>query len=148
MTLGWAFPIAFALAVLAHFPAAAQSGIPGAAGACQQLTSDRDEASRHGRALQAAGRRKASPHEVCELFDAFLAAETRMIKSLEELSATCGVPGEVLKAVKENHGKATQIGKQICELASGNFPSRRERPFPGPCETLWARLSCGLTAEN
>jgi hypothetical protein len=41
-----------------------------------------------------------------------------MIKGLEEHSATCGVPTEVLKQVKAGHSKAAQMGKQICDAAA------------------------------
>ena len=71
--------------------------------ACQKLVALRDETQKHGQALQAAGQKKAPPEESCKLFKAFLAAETKMIKGLEEQSATCGVPPEVLKQVKAGH---------------------------------------------
>jgi len=47
-----------------------------------------------------------------------------MLKSLEEQSSTCGVPPETIRQVKAGHGKASQMGKQICELA--------RRLVPGP----------------
>src|SRR5262245_54967564 len=52
--------------------------------------------------LQAAGEKKAPPDELSNLFKAFL----------QEDSATCGVPSEVLKQVKEGHGK------KICDAAA------------------------------
>ena len=58
--------------------------------------------------LQAAGEKKASPDELSKLFKAFL----------QENSATCGVPSEVLKQVKEGHGKATEVGKKVCDAAA------------------------------
>ena len=86
--------------------------------ACQQLLTQRDETQKHGQALQAAGQKKLPPEEVCKLFKAFLAAETKMIKGLEENSALCGVPADVIKQVKAGHGKASQVGKQVCEVAA------------------------------
>jgi hypothetical protein len=61
--------------------------------------------------LQAAGEKKAPPDELSELFKTFLAA-------VQENSATCGVPSEVLKQVKEGHGKATEVGKKVCDAAA------------------------------
>ena len=58
--------------------------------------------------LQAAGEKKAPPDELSKLFKAFL----------QENSATCGVPSEVLKQVKEGHGKATEVGKKVCDAAA------------------------------
>jgi len=148
MTLSRALPLALAIAVMPLWPAAAQfgdmpgmpgspgmspapgmspgSGMPGGAfsapqappPACQQLLSTRDDVNKHGQALQAAGQKKAPPDELCKLFKAFLTVETKMIKGLEEHSATCGVPTDVLKQVKAGHSKAAQMGKQICDAAA------------------------------
>src|SRR5262245_27281023 len=146
MTLSRALPWALALAVMPLGPAAAQfgdmPGMPGSPGmspppgmspgmpggafsapqepppACQQLLSTRDDVNKHGQALQAAGQKKAPPDELCKLFKTFLAVETKMIKGLEEHSATCGVPTEVLKQVRAGHSKAAQMGKQICDAAA------------------------------
>src|SRR5215831_19666385 len=138
MTLSRALPLTLALAVVPLWPAAAQfgdmPGMPGSSGgmspampggafsapqepppACQQLLSSRDDVTKHGQALQAAGQKKVPPEELCKLFKVFLSAEDKMLKGLEEHSATCGVPAEVLKQVKAGHSKASQMGKQICD---------------------------------
>jgi len=144
MRVSRALPVALALAVLPLWQAAAQfGGAPGMPGApmspvpgtspaapgasfsapqqppaaCQQLLSSRDEVAKTGQALQAAGQRKAPPDEVCKLFKAFLAAETKMMKGLQEHSATCGVPSEVLKQVQDGHGKASEVSKKVCDAA-------------------------------
>ncbi len=146
MTLSRALPLALALAVMPLWPAAAQfgdmPGMPGSSGtspapgmspgmpggafsapqapppACQQLLSNRDEVNKHGQALQAAGQKKAPPDELCKLFKTFIAVESKMVKGLEENSATCGVPAEVVKQIKAGHTKASQMGKQICDAAA------------------------------
>src|SRR5215472_15114911 len=120
MTLCRVLSIALALAVLPLGPVAAQFGgtpggtiipaMPGAPGAgleaqtpppvCQQLLNFRAETQKHGQALQAAGRKKAPPGELCKLFQAFLLSESKLINGLEENSAACGVPPDVLKQVK------------------------------------------------
>jgi hypothetical protein len=86
--------------------------------ACQQLMSTRDDVNKHAQALQAAGQKKVPPDELCKLFKVFLSAESKMIKGLEEHSATCGVPVEVIKQVKAGYSKASQMGKQICDVAA------------------------------
>jgi hypothetical protein len=143
MTIRPVVPLVFALAVLPLWPAAAQfggmPGMPGSTGmpgspfgapqqgpppACQQLLSLRDETAKHGTALQAAGKKKVPAEELCKLFKTFTAAESKMIKGLEEHRATCGVPPEVIKQVKAGHDKATQMSKHVCELAAqGPRPS-------------------------
>src|SRR5262249_27863202 len=72
---------------------------------------------KHGAALQAAGQKKAGAAEVCKLFKVFLASEAKMIKGLKENSATCGVPAEVIKNVTAAHGKASEMGKHVCDAA-------------------------------
>jgi hypothetical protein len=136
-----ALPLVLALAAVPLWPAAAQfggmPGMPGSPGmgagmpgspfgapqqgpppACQQLLVLRDETQKQGQALQAAGKKKAGPEELCKLFKAYLAAEGRMIKGLEERSAMCGVPGDVIQQVKATHAKGSETGKRICEVAA------------------------------
>ena len=92
--------------------------------ACQQLAGVSGRNAKHGQALQAAGKKKAPPDELCKLFKVFLAAESKMIKGLEEHSATCGVPADVIKQVKAGHGKACETAKQVCDAAAqGPRPS-------------------------
>jgi hypothetical protein len=86
--------------------------------ACPSLLALRDETGKHGQALQAAGKRKAPPPETCKLFKAFLASETKLVKGMEENSATCGVPGDVIKTIKQAHAKAGEIAKAVCDAAA------------------------------
>jgi len=63
-----------------------------------------------------------------------------MIEGLEENSATCGVPAEVISQVKFAHEKATQMGKHVCDATD----PRWHRPW---CfYTLVPGLSCRLSA--
>ena len=86
--------------------------------ACQQLLSYRDETAKHGQALQAAGKKKAPPEELCKLFKSFIAAEGKFLKSLEEHSATCGVPPDAIKQMRLGHSKASQTAKNVCDAAA------------------------------
>jgi hypothetical protein len=145
MTLSRALPLALMFAVLPLGAVDAQfggmpgmpGGMPGAPGmpgspgmggfgapqqgpppVCQQILGFRDETAKHGQALQAASKKKASPDEVCKLFKAFIAAETRFMKALEENSTTCGVPPEAIKQVKAGHNKASETAKNVCDAAA------------------------------
>ena len=86
--------------------------------ACQQLLALRDETHKYGFAIQKANEHKAPVHEACRLFRSYLSAEARFIKSLEENGRACGMPSDRINQVKESHAKASQVGKQVCDLAA------------------------------
>jgi hypothetical protein len=86
--------------------------------ACQQLIAYRDETAKHGQALQAAGKKKPPPDEACKLFKAFIGAEAKFLRALEQNSATCGVPAEVINQVKLGHNKASETAKHVCDAAA------------------------------
>jgi hypothetical protein len=154
MPLSRALQLALVLAVLPLWPATAQfggmPGLPGSPGKpqepCQQLLRDRDELVKHREALQAAGEKKALPDELCKLFTAFIAAERKMIKGLEEHSVACGVPFRIVKEVKDGHGKASQMGAQIC--AWGVQPGIVPAPAPKCFATKLPSLSCVFAADD
>jgi hypothetical protein len=148
MTLNRALPVALMLAVLPLEALNAQfggmPGLPGAPGmpgmsggmpesqgmpgfgapqqgpppACQPILIARDETAKHGQALAAASKKKPPPDEACKMFKAFVAAETKFLKTLEDNSSTCGVPPDVIKQVRTAHGRAMQTAKTVCDAAA------------------------------
>ena len=86
---------------------------------CLQLMTMRDEYQKNGAALGAAQQRKEKLEatEACKLFKVFLASEAKFIQGLTENSTTCGVPPQTIKQFQEGHGKASLVGKQVCEAA-------------------------------
>jgi hypothetical protein len=141
MGLRWGIPFVLAVAALTLPPAQAQfggmpgmpggPGMPGTPGGpgfgaqrpappaeCQQLLTLRDETEKRGKALQAAGKRKAGPDVACKLFKAYLAAEMKMIKALERNGSRCGVPADMPKQLRGQHAKAETAAKNICEVAA------------------------------
>jgi hypothetical protein len=132
MTLCRALVLVIVLASIPLNPAGAQfggmPGMPGGPGfgapppapppACQQLLVLRDEVEKGGRAIQAANQRKATAADACKLFKSFISNETKLLKGMEENSATCGVPPQAIAQAKEGHAKALQITKQVCDAAS------------------------------
>ena len=78
----------------------------------------RDEAQKHGKAVQAAGQRKVPPQEACRLFNNLVGAEVKLIKFIEENAKWCGIPAQVLTQMKEQHGKITQIRTRVCQVAA------------------------------
>jgi hypothetical protein len=128
----------------AHQAQAQFGGMPGSPGmegpsfggppACLQLMTLRDEYQKNGIALLAASKNKAEPAEACKLFKVFLASEAKFIQELTENSTTCGVPPQTLKQFQDGHGKASVVGKQVCEAAERQLadPQRSTtfgRPF-------------------
>jgi hypothetical protein len=133
---------AMALAVGSIHPAQAQfggmPGMPGSPGmggfggppagpppACQQLLVLKEEREKNGLALQAASQRKVRPEppEMCKLFKAYLASESKLMQGLVENSTTCGVPPQVIKQFQEGHTKASLTGKQVCDVAEHPRPT-------------------------
>jgi hypothetical protein len=133
--------VAAVLAVASGHLAQAQfGGMPGMPGApgmggfggppagpppvCQQLMAMRDETQKNAAALGAAQQRKVKDAvEACRLFKVFLASEAKFIQGLTENVTTCGVPPQVIKQAQEGHGKASLVGKQVCEVAEHPQPT-------------------------
>ncbi len=137
--------VAIPLAASAQFggmpglPGGTSDAVPGVGGfrtppqpapprACRDLLALRDEVQKHGIAIQKANGRKATVQEACKLFRNFLGAEAKFIKSLEDNTRTCGVPGDAIKQAKEGHAKASQVGKDVCDAAAaqGRRPTGRD----------------------
>jgi hypothetical protein len=106
-------------------------GLPGAPGCggfsappqsppsqCHELLHLRDALQKHGHAIEAANNRKANVKVACQLFRNYLAAEAKMIRTLDKIGASCGVPPQVNQQVRDSHTKAGQIGKQVCDAAA------------------------------
>ena len=86
----------------------------------------RDEAQKKAGAIQAASKRKATPKEACGLFNAFSAAEIKMINFAKKNEAGCGIPPQVVDTLKKGHEKTTEIRTRVCQAASA--PARSAAP--------------------
>jgi hypothetical protein len=94
----------------------------------------RDEVERHGKAIQAANQKKASVQHACKLFKAYLSAESKMLKVIDQSAAACGVPADVPRQMRANHAKASAVGKQVCDAAA----SGGRAPAPSLSDALGA----------
>ena len=136
LSLAGVLALASAHTALAQF--GGMPGMPGSPGmggfggppagpppACQQLMVMRDEAQKNGAAIGAANQRKVKPEltEVCKLFKVFLASEAKFIQGMSENVSLCGVPPQAIKSYQESHGKASLIGKQVCDAAEHPRPT-------------------------
>jgi hypothetical protein len=86
--------------------------------ACRDLLTLRDEVQKHAAALQRASQQKASPVVACKLFRTFLAADSKMIKAVNQNGAQCGVPSNMPQEMKNGHANAEKIAKQVCDAAA------------------------------
>jgi len=77
----------------------------------------REEAEKRGKAIKAAGERKASPDEACKLIGNFGQAEIKMIKFVESNAARCGIPPSVAEQMKTGHKNTEGMQKKVCAAA-------------------------------
>jgi hypothetical protein len=103
---------------LAQFPPAQQQEPP----CFKEFMKLRNETELKGKAITSASERKASPQEACKLFNAFTAAEAKMIKYATDNATWCGIPPQVLQQMNASHAKATGIRTKICQVAAAPPP--------------------------
>jgi len=78
----------------------------------------RDDAELKGKAIKAANDRKASPKEACQLFGAFVAAQSKMLKYASENTTWCGIPPQVVENIKLSVTKMSEVRNRICQAAA------------------------------
>ena len=78
----------------------------------------RDDAESKGKAIKAANDRKASPKEACQLFGAFVAAQSKMLKYASENTTWCGIPPQVVENLKLG---VTKMSKCVTDLSGRSF---------------------------
>jgi hypothetical protein len=93
----------------------------------KEFSALRAETEKRGKAIQAAGKRKAPPQEACKLFNSLLSAETKFINFIDKNQKWCGIPPQVPKQIKEGHAKIQQIRDRLCQLAAAG-PAHRAGP--------------------
>jgi hypothetical protein len=84
----------------------------------------RGEVEKRGGMIKAAGERKEkpSPKEACGLFNAFTAAEAKMIKYAVGPGIACGIPAQVIDNMKQSHAKSSEIRGRVCQVAAAGPP--------------------------
>ena len=103
----------------AAWPAAAQQPQPQQAPPClQEFLKLRGDAEKKAAAIKAASDRKATPKEACQLFNAFSAAEAKMVKYATDSGVWCGIPSEALTEMKKSHARTEQIRSNVCQAAA------------------------------
>jgi hypothetical protein len=86
----------------------------------------REETEKKGAAIRAASERKASPKEACQLFNAFVAAQSKMLKYATDNAAWCGIPPQIMAGLKEGITKTSEVRTKVCQAAAA--PQRPAGP--------------------
>ena len=122
MTLGHAVPLAALLLLTSAVGAAAQFQQQQQPPCFNEFMPLRNDAEKHGKAIQEASKRKAPREEVCTLFKRFAAAEAKYVKYAETNATWCGIPAEAVKQMKANHTQTVKIRGQVCSVAAAPRP--------------------------
>ncbi len=91
-------------------------GVPGAPGPpqCNDFLKLRDDAEKSADAVQAAGKHHADRKQMCTLVTRFAAAETLVVKFLENNKTWCGVPDQAVTQSKANHENTLKFRDTVC----------------------------------
>jgi hypothetical protein len=92
----------------------------------QEFFKIREDAEKKAAAIKAAGERKATPKEVCPLFNAFVAVQTKMFKYANQNSVWCGIPPQIADQIKQGLVKITDIRNKVCQAAAA--PAQQAAP--------------------
>jgi hypothetical protein len=106
----------------AQFPPAAQQEPP----CIKDFTRLRDDAARKAQAIRAANEHKVNVKVACHLFNAFSAAEEKLIKYADANATWCGIPERIVKTMKQAHVKTNAIRTKVCQVAAA--PPRPRGP--------------------
>lgn len=91
-----------------------------------EFTKLRDDAEKKGIAIRTANERKASAQVACKLFNAYSAAEGKMLKFAAENQVWCGIPAQILEDIKKSHVRTNDIRGKVCQAAAA--PQRPAGP--------------------
>ena len=96
----------------AQFPAP-PGGPPGGV-QCNDFGKLTAEAKKRSVLVGAAMKAKADRKELCTLMTSFVAAETTVVKFLQDNKVWCGVPDQVIAVSKANHEKSLKFRTMAC----------------------------------
>jgi len=84
----------------------------------------REDAEKKAAAIKAAGERKAQHKEVCQLFTAFVASQTKLLKYTNDNNVWCGIPVQVAESLKQGLAKTSEIRNNVCRAAAAPVPQQ------------------------
>ena len=105
----------------------AQQGPP--ANCMEEFGKLRDDAQEKATAIRVASSRKVkvSAQRACALFNAFSAAEAKMITYAGKNAARCGIPPAIGDTLKQQHVKTVEMQTNVCKAAVAG-PARPAGP--------------------
>jgi hypothetical protein len=117
------------------FPAPQPSGQPGLASApggfgppqepppiCNSFIKLKDDAEKKAIVIQAIGKNHGDRKAMCAAVTRFAAAETLVVKFLEDNKTTCGVPEQALSTSRTNHDHTLKFRDTVCAEAPAPKP--------------------------
>ena len=84
----------------------------------QRFIALRSEMEARGKAMQAAGKRKAPPQEICAHLRGYSDVEAKTLKYLRDNQTACNIPNQLLQQVKGNHAKTVELRTRVCNAAA------------------------------
>ena len=102
----------------------------------------RAEAEKRAMALKATMEKKPSREEACAMFKTFSAAESKMVKYIQENAQWCGIPAQVPAQMKANHSRMLKTQNQICN--GGGIAGAQKPSGPGLSEALGTTRGGGI----
>lgn len=112
-------------AALAALAIAAQSHAVWAQSApvqCDSFIKLRDDAQQKALAVRSAVQKKVERKDICALVTRYYAAESSVVKFLEDNKTWCGIPEQAIKAAKDNHEHTLKFRTAACSEAPAAKP--------------------------
>jgi hypothetical protein len=92
-----------------------------------EFTKLRQDTEKRAASIRSASERKAQPKELCGLFNAFAAAEAKLIKYATTNQQSCGIPAQIIDQMKKGHAQSSDIRTKVCKVAAAG-PARPAAP--------------------
>jgi len=114
--------VAAALAIVAVGAAASTASAQSTPAQCNAFLQLRDDAQKKALAVRSAVEHKVDRKEICALVQRYYAAESTVVRFLEENKTWCGIPDEAIKAAKNNHEHTDKFRTAACSEAPAAKP--------------------------
>lgn len=118
---------------------------PALADCASDASAIRTELEAKGKALQAAGKRKAEPQVLCKMLREFTEVEGRWVKFLQDNKDWCQIPAEIAERAKAQSRGTVNTRNKICQIAAngGQMPQGGAPAGPPPQGSISSAL--GIT---